>query len=280
MTTQKQAAANKENAKKSTGPQTPEGKSVVAGNAIKHGIFSHRLLLAGESADQYNQLHDEMDRALQPVGILERALSEKIAAAIWKQRRLVEAETASIELSRDLRHRRCKQHLIEAGFGSVETSDLVELTAEDQTQIDWCKVVIAEVDLVDNSVLETPDLSAMAEIAPMTYKQFMDECAEEELEPMTYITEYLEGGLLRWALDLGDWCKKELAKFERRPIVQAVAKLVQSRQSAPLEMELLARYQVSLDAELYRAMEALRKQQEWRIKSGIEIDGELVSEAA
>lgn len=33
------------------------------------------------------------------------------------------------------------------------------------------------------------------------------------------------------------------------------------------------RYQVALDGELYRAMDALRKQQAFRRKLGIEIDG-------
>lgn len=284
MTTQKQAAANKENAKKSTGPQTPEGKAVVAGNAIKHGILSQRLLLAGESADQFHQLHDEMDRALQPVGILERALSEKIAAAIWKQRRLVEAETASIELSRDTRHRQVRKQIDMAlgGYGDntkVTDDDLADLTPDDRQQLKWCNGVVAEFDdVLVRNMLTKHDLATLAKKAPLIYEQLKDEAAEEleegdagAKEIATYAAEM--ESLIGWGYQLKDWCIKELAKLERRPRVQAVAKLVQTKLSAPVEMELLARYQVAIDAELYRAMDALRKQQAFRLKLGIEIDG-------
>lgn len=42
----------------------------------------------------------------------------------------------------------------------------------------------------------------------------------------------------------------------------------------PVSNELLMRYQIALDGDLYCAMNQLRKQQEWRIKSGFEIDAE------
>jgi hypothetical protein len=277
MTTQKQSAANKANAQKSTGAVTTEGKAVVAGNAIKHGILSSQIILAGESREEYHQLLDDMNQALHPVGILELALSEKIAAAIWKQRRLVEAETSSIELSRDLSSRRCRQMMSEVLGLAPSKDDLVEVTEAELDQIAWCKQVVLEVDLVDNTVLETNNLSALAEVAPLTYKQLKNEAEEEKIELAEYIRVYLKHGVFRWALELAKWCKDEIKKYERRPVVQAVAKLVRSRQSAPVEMELMARYQVALDAELYRAMEALRKQQEWRIKSGYEIESEVVA---
>ncbi|MHC4331688.1 MAG: hypothetical protein ACYSWW_26580 [Planctomycetota bacterium] len=39
MSTEAQVNANRENAKKSTGPRTPEGKTAVSQNAVKHGLF-------------------------------------------------------------------------------------------------------------------------------------------------------------------------------------------------------------------------------------------------
>lgn len=47
MTTEKQIAANKANAQKSTGPKTDAGKQVVAMNAISHGILSRRHIGIG-----------------------------------------------------------------------------------------------------------------------------------------------------------------------------------------------------------------------------------------
>lgn len=56
MTTDKQIKANQANAKKSTGATSNEGKAVIAGNAIKHGLFAKRLILPDENMDEYTRL--------------------------------------------------------------------------------------------------------------------------------------------------------------------------------------------------------------------------------
>jgi hypothetical protein len=48
MGSDKQIRANRRNARKSTGPKTPEGKSVVSHNALKHGLLSQQILLPDE----------------------------------------------------------------------------------------------------------------------------------------------------------------------------------------------------------------------------------------
>ena len=49
MASEAQLAANRSNARKSTGPRTPVGKAVVARNGIKHGLLSREYLVKGES---------------------------------------------------------------------------------------------------------------------------------------------------------------------------------------------------------------------------------------
>jgi hypothetical protein len=51
MTSDKQARANRRNALKSTGPNTPEGKAAVRHNALRHGLGSSDILLPGEDED-------------------------------------------------------------------------------------------------------------------------------------------------------------------------------------------------------------------------------------
>jgi len=48
MASKKKIAANRRNAKKSTGPKTPEGKAVSAQNATRHGLLSRRAVLPDE----------------------------------------------------------------------------------------------------------------------------------------------------------------------------------------------------------------------------------------
>ena len=98
MTSKAQVIANQQNAKKSTGPTSVEGKREVSANRITHGILSTKLLLVGEDGQDYQALLGDLQVQLRPVGVLELSLVEKIAVTLWRQRRLVGAETASIEL--------------------------------------------------------------------------------------------------------------------------------------------------------------------------------------
>jgi len=52
MTTEAQVAANRLNARKSTGPRTEEGKAKVALNAVTHGLRARGVVLPGEGPDE------------------------------------------------------------------------------------------------------------------------------------------------------------------------------------------------------------------------------------
>ena len=43
--------ANRENAKRSTGPRTVSGKEKVSGNALSHGLTAEKHVIIGESID-------------------------------------------------------------------------------------------------------------------------------------------------------------------------------------------------------------------------------------
>jgi len=48
MTSPKQIAANRQNARRSTGPKTAKGKAVAKMNAVKHGILARHVVLNRE----------------------------------------------------------------------------------------------------------------------------------------------------------------------------------------------------------------------------------------
>ena len=284
MTTQKQVAANRANARRSTGAKTAAGKAVVSGNAVKHGILSSRILLDGEDADIFGQLRDEMMLALRPVGILEISLAEKIAAALWKQRRLTAAETASLELSRSAKLA-VNRRAIKAAMGmdhtapDVRAHELEPISREDREDQKQCRKIIEEFLALDEYVLDSNDLVRLEAEAPAMFAQFKEEAESDEEDDAMSEAEYLgvlEDGLAGWARSTYDQCESELEILKRREMVQEVAKLVVAEKSAPITNELMIRYQVALDGELYRAMDQFRKQQEWRIKSATEIEAEVV----
>lgn len=280
MTTEKQAAANKANAQKSTGPKTPEGKAVVAMNAVSHGILSRRLFLTGEDPAEFSSLQADLHKALRPVGALELALVEKIGVALWKQKRLVAAETAMLELGRHMRrgsNRDDVKRYMGLGYSDpdVTEADLEPLGDDDMERQKWCGRVFSEVSLLDDDLVATNNLAALAKVAPVTFEQLKDEAEEDGETPQAYIQGF-EGELSGWLYELKRWCAGEVSRLARRPLVQSIAEMVQAEKSAPIANEVLMRYQIALDGELYRAMEALRKQQEWRQKSGIEVEAEVV----
>ena len=84
MTTKKQIEANRQNATKSTGPKTPEGKTLSSTNATKHGLLSKQVLLPSESEEEFEELSQGLREDLKPVGALETRLVEDIAADFWR----------------------------------------------------------------------------------------------------------------------------------------------------------------------------------------------------
>ncbi len=89
---ERRIAANRANARRSTGPRTPEGKVRSAQNALKHGLFARTLALAaeplGEARAEFDALHAELTEHHDPQGPEEALLVERIATAWWLLARL------------------------------------------------------------------------------------------------------------------------------------------------------------------------------------------------
>jgi len=88
-------AANRANAKKSTGPRTPEGKRRIVFNALKHGQRSRDFLsnlLKGASRDEkiaYLELHLRLERLVQPATAEDQGKLEVLVRELWCTQRLL-----------------------------------------------------------------------------------------------------------------------------------------------------------------------------------------------
>jgi len=97
-----QIAANRENAKKSTGPKSAAGKALVAMNSVAHGIYSVSPVIEDmESARDWKRYRAAMLTSLAPVGMLETTLAERIILTGWRQRRVARYETEQIRLTQE-----------------------------------------------------------------------------------------------------------------------------------------------------------------------------------
>lgn len=97
MASEKQIAANRRNAGKSTGPRTTEGKAASSRNALKHGLLSKQAVSDLEDTSAFNALLAQLVDELEPVSVIECALVERIAILLWRERRLAQAETVQID---------------------------------------------------------------------------------------------------------------------------------------------------------------------------------------
>lgn len=97
-----QITANQLNSKKSTGPITELGKNKVSTNAIKHGLYSKNLILADEDELEYQNLLEQLYLELNPIGLIEQTLVERISIAIWRQKWPLRSETTHIDFTERL----------------------------------------------------------------------------------------------------------------------------------------------------------------------------------
>ena len=77
-------------------PQSPAGYANVRFNAITHGVLSRHTVLAHEDGAEFGDLLAALVAEHQPAGPTETHLVEELAGAIWRKRRVLQAEGASI----------------------------------------------------------------------------------------------------------------------------------------------------------------------------------------
>ena len=97
------------------------------------------------------------------------------------------------------------------------------------------------------------------------------------MELIDYVNEYLkneETGIHDGVSDLVDYSREELNRLESKNLMLSIAEQIKNTLTAPIGNELLTRYQTSTDNELYRAIEALRKQQAWRSRAMLSVKSE------
>lgn len=98
--TEKTLAANRLNAKRSTGPRTERGKNTSKFNAVKRGLFAKHLVIpvcdGDRSAEQFTELLVDVRHEFQPEGPFEEFCVVQIAECMWRLRRASRAMEGSV----------------------------------------------------------------------------------------------------------------------------------------------------------------------------------------
>lgn len=98
MLSEKQVIANRNNALKSTGPKSFEGKRIASQNAFKHGFRASGMPVRSQESPEFTRFRAELLVQLSPVGFIESRLADQVAAALWKLQRLGRIEPELLEV--------------------------------------------------------------------------------------------------------------------------------------------------------------------------------------
>jgi hypothetical protein len=82
-------------AKRSGGPRTKRGKNRSSRNATRHGVFA-AVVLPEESPKMYRDILHAFCDYIKPNDRAEEILVDKLAANIWRSKRLILAESAEV----------------------------------------------------------------------------------------------------------------------------------------------------------------------------------------
>ena len=119
MASENKIAANRANARKSTGPRTAAGKAVSRMNAVRHGIVAGSVpLLPWEDPQERAAFDQSLMDYYAPDSGVEAGLIGQIGSLLWRLRRVERAETA-IVASRMLAEAKASDDPV----GSPEPSD-------------------------------------------------------------------------------------------------------------------------------------------------------------
>ena len=287
----KQIAANRRNAQKSTGPQTPAGRAVSKMNAVKHGILSKDVLVRGmyikENGREFAALHQRFWETLMPVGPMEEMLMDQIVTTHWRLRRALKAESGEIALSVDEGHwDRKHQHpaltcMLWESFGDPVASmrnsafgnrflenQLKEVRASVEKEGELTEAAIQSVEYNGKSYSLTEDLKELRsqlQQNPEGLNATALRAKQKELA-LAYIDRKLR--LISWSKSN---CEEREEKEEKAH--QAAAVL-----PSPEVLEKIMRYQTMLDRQKYRAMAQLERLQ--RMRQGETIPPPLTMEVS
>jgi|SRR5579862_2461768 len=97
MTSFKQIEANRQNARKSTGPITAEGRLQSRCNAVRHGLTAETVIGALEDAEDYRAFEAAVVADYDAQSAVERELVLRLASLLWRLRRATKIETGLFE---------------------------------------------------------------------------------------------------------------------------------------------------------------------------------------
>src|SRR5262249_39634260 len=98
MASERQIAANRQNATVSTGPRTKAGKNRSRRNALRHGLTAETVIDVIEDRAAYKALQRAIYADYRPRSNFELELVARLVSLTWRLRRAVAIETGLLSI--------------------------------------------------------------------------------------------------------------------------------------------------------------------------------------
>jgi hypothetical protein len=260
---EKRRTANRENAKKSTGPRTKRGKAYSRRNAIKHGLFARHFMdfvLQNESWSEYEELLAGLRADYNPVGAAEELEVERIAQCWWRLMRANRYENAAKRLAiRDVARRELAEQSKYCDKRDAEEKEFILQLQKLSDEIDAADQV--PTDLRERIIAMRPEFGPMWPFVESGAKELMNipdfaNLAEE------YSPEERSRGLAFAMITVAKSFIKQLRENRRR----SVTELAYDQHAIPNSdaLDKILRYEAAIDRNLNRAVDRLERLQRRR----------------
>lgn len=262
MTTTKQAQTNRRNAKKSTGPKTAGGKLISSKNAVTYGIFSTSPLLPFEDVDEFEALKNDIATVFPPVDVVAASLVERIVLAILRQKRLRIAEAARAQLATAPEVLAIEiNSILRIPFTKALSTD--SISKEQEVTYSYWHEILEQFKLVDIATAPI-HLDQVSAKAPKVYAQLKQIANKSTIEFDIFMETPHEiiKALERIKNHAQTFVENNTLAHRGFQIAEElrVAKLIPDG----INLALLSKYQVQLDTDLYRAIDAYKTHMAWR----------------
>lgn len=272
--------ANRRNARKSTGPKTPEGKAIVAINALRHGLCSAEVVIPGlEKEEEYEKHRQAVLASLAPKDYLEAEMAEWVALNLWLLRRVARYEKETIAIKQetaeqDLEYERfgssrwdetnsadiCRAFSVARDVYRIlqqfpDMADEDRLTEPEAYAILWAVTDrFEDLDINDVALPEVPD-AFPSWTAGLVREGIATIAAHGDESPQELLTDATEDARLEEIKKRSQHkrAKEELSRLRRERILPE-----------GLTLEKISRYRTALERSLYRALHELERLQERR----------------
>lgn len=245
----------------------PQGSyETVRFNAMKHGILSRLAVLAHEDTGEFGDLLAALVEEHHPAGATEMHLVEELAAIIWRKRRVLMAEGATINQGLKSAVKNAESVIpaaapFQGGLSGKDTDlrDVVTATpSENAEDLEYASLDLKATERARN-ILYKGGTNAYEKARRALHEDSRDSWDENvEAETYTADAEGLETWIREWLMP---YCYRREREVQHQPAIKAQT-LGEGLQAHRLEK--LNRYETHLDRKFERTLAMLLKLKQLR----------------